>query len=218
MAYIKQASHLELFDNYSLANMRFSTLSLLAGAIVAVTGRALVCDSSANVEYQGVERNGIEIFLGIPYGQDTSGQNRFKPPRPYTVPSNTTFDATQPGAACPQPIGQLLPPLALGNVTNISEDCLNLNVARPKGISAGEKLPVIVWIHGGSFWFGSNTEPTTAPDGLVLQSVESGSPIIHVALNYRLARKYPIIFRQVTLTDQKSSLRLRSIRDTERRG
>ncbi|CAO2651475.1 Nn.00g040450.m01.CDS01 [Neocucurbitaria sp. VM-36] len=44
----------------------------------------------------------------------------------------------------------------------------------------------MVWIHGGSFWGGSNVEPTTAPDGLVRQSVENGLPIIHVAMNYRL--------------------------------
>ncbi|KAF1934576.1 alpha/beta-hydrolase, partial [Clathrospora elynae] len=68
------------------------------------------------------------------------------------------------------------------------EDCLNLNVARPKAADrqGKGKLPVLVWIHGGSFWWASNTEPTTAPDGLIKQSVENGDPIMHVAMNYRL--------------------------------
>jgi carboxylesterase type B len=30
-----------------------------------------------------------------------------------------------------------------------SEDCLTVNVFRPSGTLAGEKLPVIAWIHGG---------------------------------------------------------------------
>ena len=38
----------------------------------------------------------------------------------------------------------------------------------------------------GSFWWGSNVEPTFKPDGLVRQSVEGGVPVIHVAMNYRL--------------------------------
>ena len=38
----------------------------------------------------------------------------------------------------------------------------------------------------GSFWWGSNMEPTFQPDGLIRQSVEGGHPVIHVAMNYRL--------------------------------
>ncbi|KAF2846439.1 alpha/beta-hydrolase [Plenodomus tracheiphilus IPT5] len=165
--------------------MRFLVLALLGAVAVATTGGPQVA-GTCGVKYQGIERNEIEIFLGIPYAQDTSGENRFKPPRPYVVPPGATVDATKPGYACPQPLGVLFPPLGLGNITNISEDCLNLNVARPKQVDAGKKLPVMVWIHGGSFWWASNTEPTTAPDGLIQQSVENGDPVIHVAMNYRL--------------------------------
>ncbi len=38
---------------------------------------------------------------------------------------------------------------------NMSEDCLNLNVVRPKGVSEDAKLPVMVWIYGGAFFAGS---------------------------------------------------------------
>lgn len=48
----------------------------------------------------------------------------------------------------------------------------------------------MVFVHGGSFWVGSNQEATTTPDGLVLQSIEAQIPIIHVAINYRLGGKY----------------------------
>ncbi|KAH9866554.1 hypothetical protein J1614_008244 [Plenodomus biglobosus] len=165
--------------------MHLHVLVLLGVIAVATAGTPEVANTYG-VKYQGIERNDIEIFLGIPYAQDTSGENRFKPPRPYVFPPGTTFDATEPGHACPQPLGVLFPPLGLGNITDISEDCLNLNVARPKKMDPGKKLPVMVWIHGGSFWWASNTEPTTAPDGLIQQSIENGDPVIHVAINYRL--------------------------------
>lgn len=160
----------------------------LIGVATAAAGAPKVT-STCGVVYQGIERNEIDIFLGIPYAQDTSGKNRFKPPIPRVFASGMTVDATKPGPACPQPLGTLYPPIGVGNITDISEDCLNLNVARPKNIGGGKKLPVMVWIHGGSFWWASNTEPTTAPDGMISQSVQHGDPIIHVAMNYRLGCK-----------------------------
>ncbi|KAF2864787.1 Alpha/Beta hydrolase protein [Massariosphaeria phaeospora] len=141
---------------------------------------------SCNTQYNGLLRNGIEIFQGIPYGQDTGGQNRFKPPRPYKPAQGSIIEATKPGPACPQSLGQWFPPITLGNITAISEDCLSLNIARPPMELAKYSLPVMVWIHGGNFWVGSNNEPTHTPDGMVLESMENGYPVIHVAINYRL--------------------------------
>ena len=163
--------------------MHFSVLAACVGA--AAAGVRLADD---DIDVQGMARNDIEIFLGIPYAQDTSGANRFKPPIPYEYTPGEVIDATKPGPACPQPLGVLFPPLGVGNITETSENCLNLNIARPKAADREGKgpLPVLVWIHGGSFWWASNTEPTTAPDGMIKQSVENGSPIMHVAMNYRL--------------------------------
>ncbi|KAF1994169.1 putative lipase [Amniculicola lignicola CBS 123094] len=140
----------------------------------------------AEVQYTGFERNNVELFLNVQYGQDTGGANRFKQPQPFVPETGKNYDATMGGPACPQSFGQWFPPLVLGTITNISEDCLNLNIARPKGMDKGAGLPVMVWIHGGSFWAGSNMEPSHTPDGLVLQSVANGLPVIHVAMNYRL--------------------------------
>jgi carboxylesterase type B len=165
--------------------MRLPLIVSVLGTISVTAGTPQV-SNTCGVKYQGLERNGIEIFLGIPYAQDTSGENRFKAPRLHIPVPGSTVDATKPGPACPQPLGVLFPPLGLGNITTVSENCLNLNVARPKPNGTGEKLPVMVWIHGGSFWWASKDEPTTDPDGLILQSVENGDPIIHVRMNYRL--------------------------------
>ena len=163
----------------------FTCVAALTVALVAA--KPYVVDSSANVTYQGLIRNGIELFLNIPYGQDTSGENRFKPPVPHQPVSGSTINATAYGYACPQPLGQPgLFPLVLSNITDISENCLNLNVARPKDTCAGSKYPVMVFIHGGSFWSGSSVEMTTAPGGLILESIANRLPVMHVAMNYRL--------------------------------
>ncbi|KAI8963326.1 alpha/beta-hydrolase [Daldinia sp. FL1419] len=164
----------------------FFGVLLLSRDTVAAVSNPQVIDTKNNVTYRGINRNGIEAFLNIPYGQDTSGPNRFKPPRPFVPKPSSTIDAVSYGPACPQPLGNDFLPLGLTDTTEISEDCLNLNVIRPTCRRARDRLPVLVWIHGGSFWIGQNREITTAPDGMILESVANGLPIIHVAMNYRL--------------------------------
>lgn len=167
----------------------FISIALLyAGAASAISVPRVV-DQKHDVTYNGLERNGIEIFLGIPYGQSTGGKNRFKPPKRHVMAPGSTVNATSYGPACPQQLGQWLPPITLGDITEISEDCLSLNVARPRGTRAKDQLPVMVYIHGGSFWVGSNQEPTILPDGMILESVRNELPVIHVAMNYRLGCK-----------------------------
>ncbi|PSN73818.1 putative lipase [Corynespora cassiicola Philippines] len=161
---------------------------LLLAILAPVGGAATLHVEQDGIKYLGFDRNGLDVFSGIPYAQDTGGCNRFKPPRPVVHEPGTTIDATRPGIACPQQYGQWYAPLTLANITAFSEDCLNLNIVRPANPSSllGVPLPVLVWIHGGSFWVGSNNEPTHVPDGLVLKSIKDGAPIIHVAINYRL--------------------------------
>ena len=156
-----------------------------------VAADPIAADEQLNVTYRGIDRNGIEVFLNIPYGQDTGGANRFKPPQPHIPARGSTIQATSNGPVCPQQLGELGFPIVLTNATNVSEDCLNLNVARPKGVGPNDKLPVMVFIYGGSFWFGQSQEITTAPDALILESVENGLPVIHVVMNYRLGCKWP---------------------------
>lgn len=158
-------------------------LSCLASCVLAAP---TVVDSRNHVTYHGIVRNGLDVFLNIKYGEDTSGENRFKPPRAHKPATGSTVEATSYGPACPQPPNSFAPPLTLTNITVTSEDCLNLNIVRPNDTQPASKLPVLVFIHGGSFWTGSNQEITTTPDGLVIQSVNAKIPIIHVAMNYRL--------------------------------
>jgi carboxylesterase type B len=169
------------------------------GVATAATRDAVpptVFDSVHNVTYVGLERNGIEIFLNIRYGQDTSGSNRFRPPRPNTLEPGTIVNAMEYGPACPQKLRESNNPTELSTISHVSEDCLNLNIARPKGLKPATAadggsalLPVMVYIHGGSYFVGWNGDLSIAPDGLVRQADENGTPVLHVAMNYRLGGK-----------------------------
>lgn len=168
---------------------------LLIAAIASclVTGsqcasRPSVVDSDCNVTYRGIYRNDIEAYLGIPYGESTAGANRFKPPKARVVAKGTTIDAGAYGNACPQPPNDD-GTLVVSPIAPISEDCLNLDVSRPKGTASNANLPVMVWIYGGGYFSGQTGEITNAPDALILESVKNGAPVIHVAMNYRLGGK-----------------------------
>jgi para-nitrobenzyl esterase len=60
------------------------------------------------------------------------------------------------------------------------EDCLNLNVWAPAQ-PAGQELPVAVYIHGGGFEFGANTQITSNAAGLA-----ASGRVVGVSINYRL--------------------------------
>lgn len=119
---------------------------LLPSLCVIATCKPIV--TAGTVSYEGLHKDQVESWLGIRYGQDTSYENRFKPPRAYVPEPGTIVKATHPGPACPQATGKPGLPLSFGNITSVSEDCLRLNVARPNGTEACDKLPVMVYIHG----------------------------------------------------------------------
>ncbi|KAF2207847.1 hypothetical protein CERZMDRAFT_115003 [Cercospora zeae-maydis SCOH1-5] len=130
-----------------------------------------------NVTYLGKYQAGIEGFVGISYAESTAGKNRFKAPIPFTPKSHSTVQATDGGKACPQDYSE---------GPAISENCLTLNIWRPKNTKADAKLPFLIWIHGGSFVNGRKDDPETFPGGLINQSVANGYPVIHASMNYRL--------------------------------
>lgn len=95
----------------------------------------------------GLTESNVTAFLGIPFAADTGYQNRWKPPQPRQR-WNKTLHATEFGPACPSK-----------STTNISEDCLSLNLWTNAG-SANAKLPVMVWNQGSdetsdsAWWYG----------------------------------------------------------------
>ncbi|KAF8671790.1 Extracellular triacylglycerol lipase precursor [Rhizoctonia solani] len=115
-----------------------------------------------------------DYFLSVPFAQPPVGSLRFKPPVAWAPEgSNPTVNATTYGPSCAQGLA--------GRVDYVSEDCLTLHIWKPSNIT--EKLPVMVWIYGGGFYFGS----AQGYEGwyIVQPSIAVGKPVIYVALNYR---------------------------------
>ncbi|HSN38338.1 MAG TPA: carboxylesterase family protein [Arthrobacter sp.] len=126
-------------------------------------------DSVVNTTYgplRGSADENVHRFLGVPYGAPTSGANRLHPPQPVQ-PWSGIRDATEYGEA---PF-QLAPPESAGTEWDTAlagADCLNLNVWTPDPGGAGR--PVMVWIQGGAFEFGSTAAyngRNFARDGIV---------------------------------------------------
>jgi len=127
---------------------------------------------------QGTKAEGIEVFRGIPYARAPVGPLRFRPPLAPEAWGGIK-DATRPGPAAPQNASMVGALLGLP-ATELSEDCLSLNVWTPAAGEGGRR-PVLVWIHGGGFVFGSGSQ---APyDGARLSSL---GDVVVVTLNYRL--------------------------------
>jgi para-nitrobenzyl esterase len=126
---------------------------------------------------QGVSLDGVDSFKNIPFGADTGGANRFRPPQPV-VPWTGIRPAEAFGPVAPQD-GNRVDRLKGQADVVYSEDCLNLNVWRPGDCSSG--LPVMVYIHGGGFSYG--TANHVAHDGGLLAG--RGDMVV-VSINYRL--------------------------------
>jgi para-nitrobenzyl esterase len=121
------------------------------------------------------EKNGIRVFKGIPFAEPPLGELRWKPPR-AVEPWEGIKPTTAFGSA---PVQETLIPALIGVPKAHSEDCLYLNVWTPAK-TANEKLPVMVWIHGGAFSMGSTSQPLY--DGSRL--AEKG--VVVVTVGYRL--------------------------------
>jgi para-nitrobenzyl esterase len=119
---------------------------------------------------------GVHSFRGLPYAAPPLGELRFADPEPH-APWTEVRDATRLGFFCPQLDS------AWGTAPAAekqSEDCLTLNVWTPAA-SPEERLPVLVYLHGGSFVVGGSG--FASYDGAKLAS-EGG--VVVVTLNYRL--------------------------------
>ncbi|MCJ1387085.1 hypothetical protein MMC17_010214 [Xylographa soralifera] len=173
---------------FKLARLFPSTCFLIGASFLSPADSfPIVTIPSTKISYHGIAQGLLlETFLNIPFGQDTSGASRFAPPRKVFLPHGTSLDASEPGSACPQqPVPIVNFPL-FSDITNLSEDCLNLRVTRPSNATEGSNLPVMVFIYGGGYSIGQIYDTLYTPDGLVTRSILNGSPIIFVAMNYRV--------------------------------
>ncbi|KAF1961893.1 alpha/beta-hydrolase [Byssothecium circinans] len=121
-----------------------------------------------------------ELFLGVPFAQAPLGDLRFRHPAQLNGSWDGVKDATARSSSCPGYTG-FSAGLTLG------EDCLTLDIARPKGIQIHDRLPVLVWIYGGGFLGGGTADPRYNTSYLVNASISIQKPMIAVSINYRLA-------------------------------
>ncbi len=117
---------------------------------------------------QGVAEKDLTVFKGIPFAAPPVGELRWRAPQPA---------AKWTGVRAADKFG---PDPYQGDGSNgVSEDCLYLNIWTPAK-SPGEKLPVLVWIYGGGFSFGSTSTPVHNGEHLARKGV------VLVSINYRV--------------------------------
>lgn len=116
----------------------------------------------------GVRTDQVRSFKGIPYARAPVDKLRWRAPRRPRL-WQEPLDASTFGPVCLQPANPLT------DTTTMSEDCLTLNVWTPADRAAPR--PVLFWIHGGGFRFGSGQFP-----GEVFASQDA----VVVSINYRM--------------------------------
>ena len=113
------------------------------------------------------------VFKGIPYARPPVGLLRWNAPSDPEPWGTNTFIAQAFSKACPQVES---PSIDIG-LADMDEDCLTLNIWKPVGASA---RPVLVYIHGGGFTYGSSKLPVYDGEGW------ARSGVVYVNFNYRV--------------------------------
>src|SRR6185312_6404511 len=139
----------------------------------------------ANTQYgkvRGFVDGGVFTFKGVPYGQSTAGENRWLPAK-APEPWKDEYPALMYGGNCPQ---------RLHDWTGIeqcfiqdwddgyqSEDMLKLNIWTP---SLSGSRPVMFYIHGGGYSFGSSYELPSHEGAQMARHHD----VVQVSVNHRL--------------------------------
>jgi len=149
---------------FSLDEPVLTTSGLVSGSVVTQYK-----DMNGNVAGQCR----VHRYVGIPYAAAPVGDLRWKPPQPRPAWPGVLKADQESAPYCYQ--SSFGPAPAAG----YSEDCLYVNVYTPAETSL-ERLPVMVWIHGGAFLMGSASDPSYVPVNLARQGV------VVVSINYRV--------------------------------
>ena len=137
---------------------------------------------------EGFSKDGINVFMGVPFAAPPLGKLRWLPPQPVEpwsgIKETKSFSPMSPQVVAPPDPNNPLQvgfsvDTSLGVQTEINEDSLYLNVFTP-GIDNARR-PVMVWIHGGGFTRGTGSSPMYN-GGLLANRGD----VVVVSINYRL--------------------------------
>ena len=139
---------------------------------------------------------GSRAFLGIPYATPPTGDKRWRAPQPAAAWTET-LNAISYGPICLQNT----PDNSAFDATS-SEDCLTLNVWAPE-TPASEPLPVMVWLYGGAYLFGSGGPPYNG------ETLVREGKVVVVTLNYRMSElgflAHPALSAEARAANQPTS-------------
>jgi para-nitrobenzyl esterase len=152
---------------------------------VLLVGDNIALTQTEYGKVRGYQLRGIYHFLGMPYGADTSGANRFMPPQ-KPAPWTDVYPALWWGNSAPQNMDKRYDNKFASfrdhwNYGDVSEDCLRINVQTP-AINDGKKRPVLFWIHGGGFTSGNALEQ----DGYGGENFARFGNAVFCSINHRL--------------------------------
>ena len=152
---------------------------------VLLVGDNIALTQTEYGQVRGYVLRGIHYFLGMPYGDDTSGVNRFMPPQKPKAWTGV-YPALWWGNSAPQDMNRRFENKFASfrdhwNYGDVSEDCLRINVVTP-AINDGKKRPVMFWIHGGGFTSGNAIEQ----DGYNGENFARFGDVVFCSINHRL--------------------------------
>lgn len=128
---------------------------------------------------------GVTVFYGIPYAEPPILNLRFKRPLRKTKWTGV-LNATIKPNSCVQYLDETFGNFSGSQMwnanTNMSEDCLMLNVWTPSSFPSTYNLAVLVWIFGGGFYSGTSTLAVYDAETLVAEE-----NVVVVSMNYRVA-------------------------------
>lgn len=145
----------------------------IAAALCCVTvlGAHGAVVPTADGPVEGLRRNGVEQFLGVPFAAPPVGPLRWMPPR-----EAAKWTQVRAAKSFGPPCAQVTTLGPFAGPPNSNEDCLYLNIFTP---DAKAKLPVLVWIHGGGYFDGASNDY----DG---SKLAAQGKLVVVTINYRL--------------------------------
>jgi para-nitrobenzyl esterase len=170
MAQLKHPVYKGVTMTYKNTKRLFAMLAVIILAAIPVMAQISTAKITGGM-VEGVVKDGIASFKGVPFAAPPVGDLRWKSPQPVS-PWEGVKKATEfaPGPMQDTSFGAML-----GGPQKVSEDCLYLNVWT--GVKkSNERRPVMVWIYGGGFGIGMTSTPTydgtnLAKKGVVLVSV-----------------------------------------------